>query len=29
MQEAAGRTEDYQNAVMAFREKRKPEYLGR
>jgi 2-(1,2-epoxy-1,2-dihydrophenyl)acetyl-CoA isomerase len=29
MQEAAGRTEDYQNAVAAFREKRKPEYLGR
>ena len=28
MQEAAGRTEDYQNAVAAFREKRKPEYKG-
>ncbi|SRR5579883_1570305 len=29
MQEAAGRTEDYTNAVEAFREKRKPEYSGR
>ncbi|HEY3876594.1 MAG TPA: enoyl-CoA hydratase-related protein [Candidatus Kapabacteria bacterium] len=29
MQEAAGRTEDYTNAVAAFREKRKPEYRGR
>lgn len=29
MQEAAGRTEDYSNAVKAFAEKRKPEYLGR
>jgi 2-(1,2-epoxy-1,2-dihydrophenyl)acetyl-CoA isomerase len=29
MQEAAGRTQDYTNAVEAFREKRKPEYSGR
>lgn len=29
MQEAAGRTEDYTNAVEAFKEKRKPEYAGR
>ncbi|HET6402343.1 MAG TPA: enoyl-CoA hydratase-related protein [Candidatus Kapabacteria bacterium] len=29
MQEAAGRTEDYTNAVEAFKEKRKPEYMGR
>ncbi len=29
MQEAAGRTEDYTNAVAAFQEKRKPEYSGR
>lgn len=28
MQEAAGRTEDYSNAVAAFQEKRKPEYKG-
>jgi 2-(1,2-epoxy-1,2-dihydrophenyl)acetyl-CoA isomerase len=29
MQEAAGRTQDYTNAVEAFKEKRKPEYSGR
>ncbi|MDP4200440.1 MAG: enoyl-CoA hydratase-related protein [Bacteroidota bacterium] len=29
MQEAAGRTEDYANAVKAFADKRKPEYTGR
>jgi 2-(1,2-epoxy-1,2-dihydrophenyl)acetyl-CoA isomerase len=29
MQCAAGRTEDYANAVKAFAEKRKPEYRGR
>ena len=29
MQEAAGRTEDYTNAVQAFKEKRKPEHKGR
>jgi 2-(1,2-epoxy-1,2-dihydrophenyl)acetyl-CoA isomerase len=29
MQEAAGRTEDYSNAVAAFHEKRKPEYSGK
>lgn len=29
MQEAAGRTEDYSNAVKAFAEKRKPEYAGK
>jgi 2-(1,2-epoxy-1,2-dihydrophenyl)acetyl-CoA isomerase len=29
MQEAAGRTEDYTNAVKAFAEKKKPEYQGR
>jgi 2-(1,2-epoxy-1,2-dihydrophenyl)acetyl-CoA isomerase len=29
MQEAAGRTQDYTDAVQAFREKRKPEYSGR
>ncbi len=29
MQGAAGRTQDYTNAVAAFKEKRKPEYLGR
>ena len=29
MQSAAGRTEDYTNAVQAFQEKRKPEYIGR
>jgi 2-(1,2-epoxy-1,2-dihydrophenyl)acetyl-CoA isomerase len=29
MQEAAGRTQDYANAVAAFGEKRKPEYSGR
>ncbi len=29
MQEAAGRTQDYSNAVEAFKEKRKPEYSGR
>jgi 2-(1,2-epoxy-1,2-dihydrophenyl)acetyl-CoA isomerase len=29
MQEAAGRTKDYTNAVEAFKEKRKPEYSGR
>ena len=28
MQEAAGRTQDYTNAVQAFKEKRKPEYSG-
>jgi 2-(1,2-epoxy-1,2-dihydrophenyl)acetyl-CoA isomerase len=29
MQEAAGRTQDYINAVDAFKEKKKPEYLGK
>lgn len=29
MQEAAGRTEDYTNAVQAFREKKKPVYSGK
>jgi 2-(1,2-epoxy-1,2-dihydrophenyl)acetyl-CoA isomerase len=29
MQEAAGRTEDYTNAVVAFAEKKKPTYSGR
>jgi len=29
MQEAAGRTEDYTNAVAAFREKKKPVYSGK
>ncbi len=29
MQEAAGRTEDYTNAVQAFKDKKKPEYKGR
>ncbi|HWF44365.1 MAG TPA: enoyl-CoA hydratase-related protein, partial [Candidatus Kapabacteria bacterium] len=29
MQEAAGRTEDYTNAVEAFKEKRKPVYSGK
>ncbi len=29
MQEAAGRTQDYTNAVEAFKEKKKPEYLGK
>jgi 2-(1,2-epoxy-1,2-dihydrophenyl)acetyl-CoA isomerase len=29
MQEAAGRTQDYTNAIEAFKEKRKPEYLGK
>ncbi len=29
MQEAAGRTEDYTNAVEAFKEKKRPEYSGR
>lgn len=29
MQEAAGRTKDYMNAVEAFKEKRKPEYIGK
>jgi 2-(1,2-epoxy-1,2-dihydrophenyl)acetyl-CoA isomerase len=29
MQEAAGRTQDYTNAVEAFKEKRKPEYSGK
>jgi len=29
MQEAAGRTEDYKNAVVAFAEKRKPVYSGK
>jgi 2-(1,2-epoxy-1,2-dihydrophenyl)acetyl-CoA isomerase len=29
MQDAAGRTQDYTNAVEAFKEKRKPEYLGK
>ncbi len=29
MQEAAGRTQDYTNAVAAFAEKRKPEYQGK
>ncbi len=29
MQESAGRTEDYRNAVAAFTEKRKPEYIGK
>jgi 2-(1,2-epoxy-1,2-dihydrophenyl)acetyl-CoA isomerase len=29
MQEAAGRTEDYTNAVIAFREKRKAEFKGK
>jgi 2-(1,2-epoxy-1,2-dihydrophenyl)acetyl-CoA isomerase len=29
MQEASGRTKDYTNAVEAFKEKRKPEYIGR
>ena len=29
MQEAAGRTQDYTNAVEAFKEKRKPEYTGK
>ncbi len=29
MQEAAGRTEDYQNAVSAFREKKKAEFKGK
>ena len=29
MQEAAGRTEDYTNAVAAFREKKKAEFKGK
>ena len=29
MQEAAGRTEDYTNAVVAFREKKKAEFMGK
>jgi enoyl-CoA hydratase/carnithine racemase len=29
MQEAAGRTEDYTNAVAAFKEKKKADFKGR